>query len=250
MYYTYAYLREDGTPYYIGKGCGNRAYNTHKRKNGECIRPKNKNQILILKKFENEKNAYLHEEYMISIFKRKCDGGILINILSGKYDIQYSNSKYKTNEERIEYRKESIRKAAKKYRKNHKNKVNQKNREIHQLNKEVINEKRRQRYNPLKKKEKYKQLKDNENYQLYKENINEKQRQRYQLNKELISEKQRQRYQLNKELISEKRRQRHQLNKEVINEKRRQRHQLNKELISEKRRQRYKLLKGIDKSSL
>jgi len=83
MYYTYAYLREDKTPYYIGKGEDNRAYVAHKRKNGQDFKPKNKTQILILKKFDCQKEAYKHEKYMIFVYGLKVNGGLLINLTMG-----------------------------------------------------------------------------------------------------------------------------------------------------------------------
>ena len=79
-YYTYAYLREDGTPYYIGKGKGNRAYDRNRR----IKPPKNKNEILILKKNLTEEEAFRHEIYMIDVFGRKDLGnGILRNLTDG-----------------------------------------------------------------------------------------------------------------------------------------------------------------------
>jgi hypothetical protein len=78
-YYTYAYLRPDGTPYYIGKGCGGRMYHPHR---GLC--PKDKSRILVLKTGLTEDEAYRHEEYLISVYGRKCDGsGILVNLGPG-----------------------------------------------------------------------------------------------------------------------------------------------------------------------
>ena len=78
-YYTYAYLREDGTPYYIGKGSGKRAF---KRNRGE-IHP-GKNKILILKYFDMEFDAYKHEMYMIHVLGRKdLETGLLLNRTDG-----------------------------------------------------------------------------------------------------------------------------------------------------------------------
>jgi hypothetical protein len=78
-YYTYAYLRENRTPYYIGKGSGRRAYSLNHRIN---IPPKDR--ILILKKFANESDALKHEMYMIAVFGRKDLGtGILQNLSDG-----------------------------------------------------------------------------------------------------------------------------------------------------------------------
>ena len=80
-YYTYAYLREDKTPYYIGKGKGNRAY---KKKRGKINPPKDKSRIIFLKQNLTEAEAFKHEIYMIGVFGRKDLGtGILHNRSDG-----------------------------------------------------------------------------------------------------------------------------------------------------------------------
>ena len=80
VFYTYAYLREDGTPYYIGKGKGKRAYD---RKRHSAYVP-SKNRILILKKNLTEEEAFKHEKYMIAVFGRKdLETGILYNLTDG-----------------------------------------------------------------------------------------------------------------------------------------------------------------------
>jgi hypothetical protein len=81
IYYTYAYLREDRTPYYIGKGKGNRAY---RRSKTDIKPPKDKSRILILKKNLTEEESFRHEVYMIVVFGRKDLGtGILHNKTDG-----------------------------------------------------------------------------------------------------------------------------------------------------------------------
>lgn len=83
-YYTYAYLREDGTPYYIGKGKGNRAHAKHKRKGIGCLPVPPKDRIIKLKQNLTEEEAFAHEMYMIAVFGRKDLGtGILINLTDG-----------------------------------------------------------------------------------------------------------------------------------------------------------------------
>ena len=80
-YYTYAFLRDDHTPYYIGKGKLNRAY---KKRGGGVNRPRNKDKIVILKSSLTEAEAHKHEVYMISVLGRKDIGtGILRNRTDG-----------------------------------------------------------------------------------------------------------------------------------------------------------------------
>ncbi len=82
QYYTYAWLREDRTPYYVGKGIRNRAYLPHRRGDTYMTSPP-KDRVLFLKKHLTEFDAYKHENYIISILGLKSEGGMLINMSYG-----------------------------------------------------------------------------------------------------------------------------------------------------------------------
>jgi hypothetical protein len=75
VFYTYAWLRENRTPYYVGKGKGKRAW----RKGSPSA-----DRVLILKKDLTEEEAFKHEIYMIAVLGRKENQtGILRNFTEG-----------------------------------------------------------------------------------------------------------------------------------------------------------------------
>lgn len=83
IYYVYAYLREDGSPYYIGKGSKRRAWQTHKRANGSDLRPRDYSRIKIIEQDLSEKEAWLLEAALIEQHGKIVDGGILVNSNNG-----------------------------------------------------------------------------------------------------------------------------------------------------------------------
>lgn len=80
IYYVYFYLRADFTPYYVGKGKNNRAYQSHKK----IAVPKDKSRIIFIKENLTEIQSFILERYYIRWFGRKDNGtGILRNMSDG-----------------------------------------------------------------------------------------------------------------------------------------------------------------------
>ena len=80
IYYIYAYLRKDGTPYYIGKGSSRRAWTKHK---GIAV-PTEKSRIIIMETNLSNIGALALERFCIRWYGRKnINTGILRNLTDG-----------------------------------------------------------------------------------------------------------------------------------------------------------------------
>ncbi len=71
-FYVYMWLREDGTPYYVGKGCGKRAF----RKASPPV------DRVLLQEYPSEEGAFEAEKFLIAYYGRKDIGTGCLNNLS------------------------------------------------------------------------------------------------------------------------------------------------------------------------
>ena len=80
MFYTYVWLRTDGTPYYVGKGKGDRAYTNESHR---VHRPEQRDRIVIYPA-QSEAEAFETEIDLIWYYGRKDLGtGCLRNLTDG-----------------------------------------------------------------------------------------------------------------------------------------------------------------------
>ena len=77
MFYTYLYLREDGTPYYVGKGSGDRAHKWHRVGCPPVER-------ILSQEFPSESDAFEAEKFLIGFYGREdLRMGRLLNLTDG-----------------------------------------------------------------------------------------------------------------------------------------------------------------------
>lgn len=77
-FYVYIWLREDGTPYYVGKGCKDRAFKRHR------IGLAPPRVRIIIQHFLNEDDAFEAEKFLIAYYGREDQGtGRLLNLTDG-----------------------------------------------------------------------------------------------------------------------------------------------------------------------
>lgn len=72
-FYVYYYLRDNGTPYYVGKGMGRRIDRLH-----TCPLPPPERRVKVKENMTEEESFEL-EKVLIRFWGRKLDGGILVN---------------------------------------------------------------------------------------------------------------------------------------------------------------------------
>lgn len=81
MYYTYAYLNEDNTPYYVGYGKGRRIHSTSHR----IDLPPYERRVFLRENLTKDE-AIQHEKELIAQYGRQNNGsGILLNTSDGGY---------------------------------------------------------------------------------------------------------------------------------------------------------------------
>ena len=80
IFYTYLWLREDGTPYYVGKGSGDRAFvKRHHR-----LSPPKDRTLILVQEFPDEDSSFAAEIFLVGFYGREDLGtGCLLNLTNG-----------------------------------------------------------------------------------------------------------------------------------------------------------------------